>query len=200
MGQQALDERLHLHVEMPWEVHSAFQNLLVDAEGILVIEGWVACEHLEDEDAQGPPVHPLPVALGLYDLGRQILWSAAQCPRSVFYHLGEPEVGHLDEAVAVNQQVLWFQVPVHYAGVVHGLQDAHERPDVKLRLLARNDPHGLEGVVVELAAGDELRQQVGTVRGLEGPDQPQDKGVVHRREQGALLPHLLRDLQHLVVG
>ena len=31
------------------------QDLLVDAKGVLVVEGGVASQHLVNEDAQGPP-------------------------------------------------------------------------------------------------------------------------------------------------
>lgn len=50
-----------VHVSRP--VYFAAEDLLVDAEGVVVEEGRVAGQHLVHEDAQRPPVHRLVVAL-----------------------------------------------------------------------------------------------------------------------------------------
>lgn len=44
-------------------------------------------EHLVDEDAKGPPVDSLAVALALDHFGRQVLRSTAERPRAVLHHL-----------------------------------------------------------------------------------------------------------------
>ena len=63
VDQQSLDQvlRVLLHVLRPLEL--AGEDLLVDAEGVVVEEGRVAGEHLVDQDPKGPPVHCLVVAL-----------------------------------------------------------------------------------------------------------------------------------------
>lgn len=43
--------------------HLPGDNLLVDLDGLVGKEGWVASGHLVDENPQGPPVHSLVVAL-----------------------------------------------------------------------------------------------------------------------------------------
>ena len=50
-----------VHVSRP--VYFAAEDLLVDAEGVVVEEGRVAGQHLVHEDTQRPPVHRLVVAL-----------------------------------------------------------------------------------------------------------------------------------------
>ena len=55
---------------MPRPVDLAAQDLLVDAEGVVVEEGRVAGQHLVEEDAEGPPVHRLVVTFRLDDLRR----------------------------------------------------------------------------------------------------------------------------------
>lgn len=43
--------------------HLPRDNLLIDLDGLVSEEGWVAGGHLVDENPQGPPVHSLVVAL-----------------------------------------------------------------------------------------------------------------------------------------
>ena len=63
VDQQPLDQVLGvlLHVLRPLEL--AGEDLLVDAEGVVVEEGRVAGKHLVDQDPKCPPVHCLVVAL-----------------------------------------------------------------------------------------------------------------------------------------
>ena len=59
-----------VHVSRP--VYFAAEDLLVDAEGVVVEEGRVAGQHLVHEDAQRPPVHRLVVALDQWEVS---IWS-----------------------------------------------------------------------------------------------------------------------------
>ena len=61
--EQPLDQVLGslLHVLRPLQLAS--EDLLVDAERVVVEEGGVASEHLVDQDAKRPPVHCLVVTL-----------------------------------------------------------------------------------------------------------------------------------------
>jgi hypothetical protein len=54
----------------------------------------------------------------IIERSHQVLRRPAQGPRPVRDHLGEPEVGDLEVAVAVQQQVLGLEVPV--GGMVEG--------------------------------------------------------------------------------
>ena len=59
--------------------------------------------HLVEENAKGPVVDGLAVALLEDDLGREILGRAAERPAAVLDVLGEAEVGQLERAVLVKQ-------------------------------------------------------------------------------------------------
>ena len=61
--EQPLDQVLGslLHVLRPLQLAS--EDLLVDAERVVVEEGRVAGQHLVDQDAKGPPVNRFGVAL-----------------------------------------------------------------------------------------------------------------------------------------
>lgn len=50
---------------------------MVDGHGIFVTEGVDAGQHLVEEDAEGPPVDGLAMALVEQDFGRQVLGGAA---------------------------------------------------------------------------------------------------------------------------
>ena len=59
-------ERLHkvsgLGLNVGRELIVSIHDLLVDAERVVIIEGWVASKHLKNKDTQGPPVYVLVVA------------------------------------------------------------------------------------------------------------------------------------------
>ena len=81
--EELLDQILRHGVNVTGPVYLPAEDLLVDPEGIVVKERRVAGQHLIDEDAEGPPVHRLVVALRLDDLGRQVLRGPAQGPGPV---------------------------------------------------------------------------------------------------------------------
>ena len=66
------------------------------------------------QDADAPPIGAEGVAFVQDDLRREVLGRAAQRPRAVRHDLGEAEVDHLEVALAVEQQVLRFQVAVDH--------------------------------------------------------------------------------------
>lgn len=81
--EQPLDQLSGRPVHVPRELELALQDFLVDAERLLIVEGWVARHHFVDQDPQRPPVHRLTVPLGQDDLGGEILGCPAKCPRAV---------------------------------------------------------------------------------------------------------------------
>lgn len=63
LGEELLDEIAGGAVKVAGELDAAKKDLLIDPVRTLIVEGRVTGEHLEDEDAQCPPVHFLSVSL-----------------------------------------------------------------------------------------------------------------------------------------
>ena len=101
--EELLDQILRHRVNMTGPVYLAAQDLLVNPEWIVVKEGRIAGQHLVYEDAQGPPVHRLVVALGLDDLWSEVLRGPAQCPGPVCDPLGKPEICDLQMSSPDNK-------------------------------------------------------------------------------------------------
>lgn len=86
------------------------QNLVVHALHIGVVKGRQARKHLEEQGAEGPPVHRLSVALVLQNLRRQILGCAAEglgathSARARDATLSKPEVREADVAGLVQPE------------------------------------------------------------------------------------------------
>ena len=84
---------------------------VVGLHGVRSSEGRAAGQQLEHEDAHGPVVSGVVVALVEDDLGRHVLRSAAEGPRLAAraYPLGEPKV-HLKEKREDLFYYCWFTV------------------------------------------------------------------------------------------
>lgn len=52
----------YLLVKIARELNLAFEDLLVDGHGVVVVEGVNTCKHLVGEDAERPPVNGFAVA------------------------------------------------------------------------------------------------------------------------------------------
>mmetsp|Transcript_31684 Transcript_31684/g.69278 ORF Transcript_31684/g.69278 Transcript_31684/m.69278 type:complete len:328 (-) Transcript_31684:764-1747(-) len=139
-SEQLLDQVLGVAVEVPRELDLALEDLLVDAERVLVVKRRVAREHLVDKDAQRPPVDCLAMPLGEDDLRRQVLGRAAQCPGAVLDALGEAKVGHFAVAVPVEQQVLRLQVAVKDRERVQMFEHQSDLGGVEARRVVREAP------------------------------------------------------------
>lgn len=87
-------------------------DLLVDTKGVVIVEGRVAGQHLENQDSERPPIHILVVALGLDNLRSEVLWCATKSVGLVFDYLGETKIGDLNVALTIDEQVLWLEVSV----------------------------------------------------------------------------------------
>ena len=72
------------------------------------------------------------VTFGLDDLRRQVFGSAAQRPGAIRQLLGEAKVRDLQVAVAIQQQVLRLQIPVHHVLSVQVVQRAHDLRRVEI--------------------------------------------------------------------
>mmetsp|Transcript_5636 Transcript_5636/g.19155 ORF Transcript_5636/g.19155 Transcript_5636/m.19155 type:complete len:272 (-) Transcript_5636:356-1171(-) len=139
-GEELLDEVLGVAVEVPRELDLALQDLLVDAQWVLVVEGRVPREHLEDEDARGPPVHRLAVPLAQDDLRGEVLRGAAQRPCPVLHLLGKAKVSDLDVPLGVEEQVLRLEVPIDHRHGVQVLEGEHDLRRVEARRVVWEAP------------------------------------------------------------
>ena len=106
------DCRVYLLMKIARELDLAFQNLLVDGHGVVVVEGVDPSDHLVGEDAERPPVDGLAVAFVEKHLGRQVLGSTAQSVGARLAVLGEAEVCQFEVPLRVDQDVLRLQVTV----------------------------------------------------------------------------------------
>ena len=104
---------LYLLVKIAGELNLALEDLLVDGHRVIVIEGVNAGEHLVREDAQGPPVDRLAVALIQEDFGRQVLGRSAKRVSARLAVLSESEVRQFEVALLVNKDVLRLQISVN---------------------------------------------------------------------------------------
>jgi hypothetical protein len=112
MLQEIADDGFGLRGEVRGELVAAADDLVVHFELVLVVEGGVAGHHLVDQNAHRPPIHALAVALTRHDFGAEVLGGPAQRPRLVGDLLGESEVGDLDVALRVEEQILGLEVSV----------------------------------------------------------------------------------------
>ena len=109
-------------MEVARELDLALQDLLVDGHRVVVIERVNASDHLVSQDAQGPPVDRLAMALVEEHLGCQVLGRPTQSVSARLAVLGEAEVGQLQVALLINQDVLGLQVAVDYVQRVQILE------------------------------------------------------------------------------
>lgn len=167
----------------------------------LVLERVLAREHLKEQDAKTEPVDRLSIHLVFHHFRRHVLERATEGlpaflnPRRplslltgstllaivALVDLAQAEVRNAKIAVAINQDVLWLQVSIHNAFLVHVLQGEHDlsgvEPGARLVKLTR-----LVHVMEELAAVDELHDHVEIVRVLERVVELHDKWVLYALE------------------
>lgn len=132
-----LDDGFDVLVEVLWEPDFALQDVLVNDHGVFVGEGVDACVHFVDEDAQGPPVDSLPVALVKQNFGGQVLGSPAESVSPGFYHLGKAEVSQFQVAVLSNQQVFGLEVSKNDVLFVEVFEDKYDLSGIKTEFQGR---------------------------------------------------------------
>lgn len=142
-------------------VHYLLENL----HRLLGGERRLPRAHLVDENAQRPPVNREAVADVLDYFRGQVLGCAAHRDGDLFVDtLCEAEIGDLEVALRVDQQILGLKITVHDAQIVEVLEREHHlggvEPGLRLRVLT----HALE-VREHFAAGYELqhKEQVGVI-------------------------------------
>uniref|UniRef100_A0A182INX3 Uncharacterized protein n=1 Tax=Anopheles atroparvus TaxID=41427 RepID=A0A182INX3_ANOAO len=158
-------------------------------------ERRVAGGHLVHQHAECPPVDRLVVALAEDDLGRQVLGRTAQRPGATLDALGEPEIGHLQVALGVDQQVFRLEIAIDQVEIVEILERQHDLGGVEARVRLR-EAADLPQVREHLTAGDVLQHhvQVGVVLEVElQTDQERERDGL----QDALLVQRVLDLLQL---
>uniref|UniRef100_A0A182TKX5 Uncharacterized protein n=1 Tax=Anopheles melas TaxID=34690 RepID=A0A182TKX5_9DIPT len=157
--QQVAQQILQLRAEVRREAHLAADDLFVDLDRLVGEEGRIAGRHLVHQHAERPPVDRLVVALAQDDLGREILGRAAQRPGSALDALGEAEIGHLQVALRVDQQVFRLQIAIDQVEIVQILERQHNLGGVEARVRLREAAH-LSQVREHLAARHVLQHHV----------------------------------------
>lgn len=99
---------VYVLVEGAGEFDLALEDLLIDEHGVVVGEGVDAGEHLVEEDAEGPPVDGLPVALVQQHLGGEVLRGPAQRVRARLHVLRKAEVRQLQVSFFINKNIFWL--------------------------------------------------------------------------------------------
>jgi len=99
-------------MEISWELNLSLENLLVDSHGIIVIERIDSSQHLVGEDAHRPPVDGLAMAFVEEHFGGEVLRRTAKRISARLAIFGEAEIGELEIALLVNENVLWLEIAV----------------------------------------------------------------------------------------
>lgn len=103
-------------------VNFALEDLFVYAKGVIVVERLhrhrqrmtrsdqrtyrIPDQHLIAQNPTCPPIYRLAVSIALNNFRSQILWGAAERPRTVIYHLCEAKVCDAQVPAMVEEQVL----------------------------------------------------------------------------------------------
>mmetsp|Transcript_27894 Transcript_27894/g.61014 ORF Transcript_27894/g.61014 Transcript_27894/m.61014 type:complete len:402 (-) Transcript_27894:3301-4506(-) len=145
-----------------------------------VVERGEAPHHLEDDDAEAPPVHRLAMARLVHHLGRHVVQSAARGVRlAVGELLRKAQVRQPDEAGLVQEHVLELEVAVDDVARVEVLERVHharrEERRTALRDAALRGRAVLLHVVEHLGTEHGVHEEVDVLRVL--------RGVVHARHE-----------------
>jgi len=173
----------------------AVQDVFVGLHGRGVVEWGVARQHLEDEDAERPPVDRLVVGFGGDDFGRDIIGRTAQGVSDVGDFLCEAEIGQLDVAVLVQQDVFRLEVPVDDIQSVEVLDGEKHFGGVEFGHW-RGKALGLAQEREELSALYVIHDHEQVVTVLESAPHSDDEGVLGEFEHTALVIGMF-DLLHI---
>mmetsp|Transcript_18611 Transcript_18611/g.43132 ORF Transcript_18611/g.43132 Transcript_18611/m.43132 type:complete len:209 (-) Transcript_18611:1823-2449(-) len=98
------------------DLHDALEQTdLVCSVGV---EWRTPNQHLVNKNTKGPVVNTLIVTLGQNDLWCEVFWSTAKGVGLVNNNLGETQIDKNTVTLAVNEDVLWFQITVTDASVM----------------------------------------------------------------------------------
>ena len=170
----------------------------------------MADQHLVDENPERPVVDAPVVALAEDKLGSEVLRRAAQRERAVRDDFGEAEVAHFNVPARVDQEVLRLEVAVRDLLRVEVDESGENARGVEASVLRRLLAAAVVQAREELAALDELHEEVEVVGVLERRVAREDERVVRAHQQRlfvddvALLPvrhdeRLGQDLHRVVL-
>lgn len=177
--QEALHELTGFGLNVGRELVVAIHDLLVDAQRVVIVERWVACQHLKDENAERPPIHILVVSFWLDYFRRQILRSSTKRVSFVFDNFCKTEISYLYVTLLINQQVLRLKISVsniHRVEVVKGKSDF--RSEEKCYIVGKTalPPQKRK----QLTPTSIVQHHVHMWRCLKSPLQADDERVVNR--------------------
>mmetsp|Transcript_46424 Transcript_46424/g.61484 ORF Transcript_46424/g.61484 Transcript_46424/m.61484 type:complete len:245 (+) Transcript_46424:821-1555(+) len=152
------------------EVHSVL---------VAVEEGRDADNHLEDEDAERPPIDREVVTVSNEHLWRQVLCSAAErvCELTLLDELCEAEIRHKQVAIFANEHILRLQITINNALLMQMRKCESNLSCEELSLVLREHSH-LNEMAEELTTLDKLHEEVDTVLVLEDILHVDEEGVV----------------------
>jgi hypothetical protein len=109
-----------------------------------------------------------------HDFGSTVAWSAAISVSSIIFHIVEhlckTKVDQLDVTLLVEEDVLWFQVPVNYVHAMKLLDPEHDFSDVELGVLLTHEQVTLDDFH-ELSTRQKINDHIEVVLILERPIQ-----------------------------
>lgn len=123
--QETVEQVLEFLREGGQHLASAVDDVLEHGLSVLVEEGSGSTDHFIDNGSQTPVVHGVVVSIVLDDLGGQVLRGPADSVRETVPFdpiLREAEVSDFYVPIHSQEHVLWFQVTVHDALFVDGLE------------------------------------------------------------------------------
>ena len=100
--------RFNLLIEVAGELDLSFQNLLVNCHGVIVVKWIDSSNHLVGQNAQGPPVDGLAVALVEQHLRGKVFWSATEGVSACLTVFGKSEICQFQVSFLIDQDVLRF--------------------------------------------------------------------------------------------
>ena len=101
-----------LLIKITREFNLAFQDLLVDCHGIIIVEGIDAGVHLVGENSKSPPVDWLAVALVEKHLRSQVFRSSTESICARLAILCETKICQFQISLFIDQNVFGLQIPV----------------------------------------------------------------------------------------
>ena len=103
---------MHLLVKIARELNLALQDFLVDCHRVIIVEGVNTGVHFVDENTKGPPVNGFAVTLVQQHLRSKILGGSAESVGTSLAVLGKTEVGKLQVAFIINEDILGLKITV----------------------------------------------------------------------------------------
>lgn len=73
---ETFDQISSLRLNVRWKLIVTIHDFLIDTKRIIIVEGGIASEHLEDQNTESPPVNEFIMTFRLNNLWSKVLWGA----------------------------------------------------------------------------------------------------------------------------